>query len=567
MSYYCINSPQSQYISGDSGWYRGWYQTSNGSLLPFAYSLPSGYNPETQYPVLMGMGGSYAGAHDTIGAHPGSGTFGDFTIEDMGNSQYRIYHSYFESFTLNKHIGLMHPDTHDVYLFRIIEIGEGFVLTQYDSPELLPNPLPEFISAAYYRYHYMFSQAGSLQRNSEIIENHGPVIGLAFGTAIFPRGEDISGLPGDYPRLADSINEFMFDLLDDGKVSYYTRIGDGDPGDATLTLYKQDVLSTYNPIDGFDEESHFMSIDTNRIYAFGMSFGALHFSGYARYYPYLAGVLAIDGASMTEPLFADRATAIYERNFQQTIESPFGYEGVLQWDSENNKPANDVVTLTSYPYRRIERFELWQRIKAVAYPTPVIVSVQSNVAYGTKEFVEMTKSFGNSKLFIFAPVKSPIDGSYSFDSHISDNQIRRATGRAVSGYVYVADIVDRGRIIEFHPQLTDEKTGATPMDILYSYTLQDRRADVEPDFPMKITLGKEDNFYGLVDVGTVIFSGVKIIENFESNCLISDGNPPFIDLYNQQKYSWVDSIGRSMFIKKQNQQLFMALPEKYCLAV
>ena len=209
MSYYCINSPQSQYISGDSGWYRGWYQTSNGSLLPFAYSLPSGYNPETQYPVLMGMGGSYAGAHDTIGAHPGGpGTFGDFTIEDMGNNQYRIYHSYSGTFYINRHIGLMHPDTHDVYLFRIIEIGEGFVLTQYVLRSYFQirylNYLPPHIIDTLYVF-----TGGLLPKELRNYRNSRACIGLAFGTAIFPQVR-IFRSAGGLSQTADSINEFMF---------------------------------------------------------------------------------------------------------------------------------------------------------------------------------------------------------------------------------------------------------------------------------------------------------------------------------------------------------------------
>lgn len=509
MPYWDIDSPEisaGSYVSY-SQWTRGWYKATNGSLLPFGYKLPNGYNPNVSYPLVLCMPGSYGTCVDTFATSFYTSTnIESYTFSEVSEGSYElIIPSGTAGYAVGAYITYQTSSGSVNYRFRITSKNDSTntLSLSHNSPSVLPSPLniSGVLKYGHISYQYWPTVDGGSVSEDVIHINFcaGSVIHTDSSSlhSLLPTNP-LNGIPN--PAFSDgvlsavvAIKELVDDIIEDGTFLYYRRIGNDNSIDATIGLHY-----FYPPSDWIEQgaahsPATVLNIDSNRVYALGFSYGAWFFLMFQKTFDFLAGVASCDIAVE----MIENYKRIYSSYTSDILLSrKTGYIGSPAWDEVSGSYTNsigDVFTATTDVFSD-ESIEVLSNIIEV----PTVGVYSGGAAFRgyikTSKLLENARSGDYQGLNIRSYVlyKDAVDGEYKETSHCSDVQIRLLKGTAIDGYVYVAQNDSNGAETVLVPQPVASKTGRTPLDILFDLRLSDRRTTVIPDYPLVSEMNIEE---------------------------------------------------------------------------
>jgi hypothetical protein len=467
------------------------------------------------------MGGSYGHGIDQSSYSPMAGeVFTMNSITDLGNNEYTITHDALSTTAVNQHVSLRaRTGTNVQYLMRITQrVSDTEVRVLYETPEI-PFDISLHLDAytSLHRTHYRYNVANTswLAANATVQANQGGFFGVTFSdTSATRRSWWVAQVHND--KSVDAFKEVMQDVAN-GVIQLYTRYGDANDVDVSMSI-RGITGAYYDTWDVIGEPLTIeMSVDPDRLYATGYSYGALYWTSHIPdYEDYLAGILALDGMSTDNVEMIAKLVELFNDQNSDYFMHDYEYNSTVTWDPVARELVGSTAQATYFVSEK--RVKEWRKrflmrighMPIIDY-TSTSHSLLKSWLYCKQEMLKMVRADPDLKDFVqiytLMPVKSPVDETYSFDTHSSSDLMYRGGGLLKDGHIFVIDQVRKNTIAEFHPQLPEAKTGMTPMDLLFTFRLSQHPPKRQANYPPKIKLQGEhklDSKYQFLEFGGYI---------------------------------------------------------------
>ena len=478
--------------SSSVGWYNGYWKSSNETIIPLNIKRPDDYDNQNDYPVLFCLGGTYGHKIDLTALNFFYISFTD--ISNLGGGVYLINHGNDAYLTVNEYIELYSSSDGRRYIFQIIiKNSDGQSTCRHHAWSILPD-INTFVSAQKSVSHYRWgANPGGYTNNSNIGVSE-DYISIVFSNSSINKQSGTY----DYEKHLEAVREMFEILITNNALDIYYQFGTSLDIDVTFAYRitvadNPDTLGSSLTID--------LSIDSNRIYTSGMSAGALSWVRYIEIVgDYIAGILCIDGAYTCLPALEDFCIEAY--GGRAYAFDDYWFSSFMTFDDVNHTITGD---LSQYEFfRSRERVDHFRRKFLYTFSHIPLIDVTSDdhpsfrpLIYPKLEMMELIQNDpvlnSRMKYYFIIYVKSP-EGTFSTDGHISGNMVNRAGGIPIDGYVYTFDTLEPNILSYYTPEITDFKTGLSPLELLFTFNKSLNPQKMEIELPEIQPLSQNENY-------------------------------------------------------------------------